>query len=324
MSAGAAPPGPESKEFEVFWAEEVRPRVAELESASHRAVRFSALAMPAVLVSGIAAFYGSHQAGLGPGVSISALLGAAGGVLLLFDRLLPVGGKVDRCALLAVLCERFGLSYRGEVQNLKRAIEAEGFRREGLMHALGSVDYEDAIEDETGDLRMVEAVVESALPPELRLDPRRQHFLLIETGAPAHDDFTLRVLRDEGPLARFFQGLKSGEARVRLEDPLFEQVFEVFGSDQLEARRFLEPQVMTLLLERHADLGLRAFGFGLVGGRLRIALALAPEDFSVGSDLQGYREGDARRFGFLLHHALELTHGLRAQAALVTVPMRRD
>lgn len=52
------------------------------------------------------------------------------------------------------------------------------------------------------------------------------------------------LVRDGGMLGNLFGGLgKSGE-RVRLEDPRFEKEFEVFSSDQVEARYLLTPAFM--------------------------------------------------------------------------------
>ena len=72
------------------------------------------------------------------------------------------------------------------------------------------------------------------------------------------------VRRDAGVFNAFGGGMVDGKKleRVRLEDPKFEQAFEVWGNDQVEARYLLHPVMMEHLL------GLEA---GLKGKKLRCA-----------------------------------------------------
>jgi len=79
---------------------------------------------------------------------------------------------------------------------------------------------------------------------------------------------TTIVLADEGALGALRDLLRRDGARVRLEDPAFEQQFQVFGTDQIAARALLTPAFM----ERFMALGART-GF-------REPLAVA-EDYSL-------------------------------------------
>lgn len=54
------------------------------------------------------------------------------------------------------------------------------------------------------------------------------------------------VLRDEGVANRLYQ--PKGMERVRLVDPKFEKLFEVFSTDQIEARALLHPAFMERLM----------------------------------------------------------------------------
>ena len=91
---------------------------------------------------------------------------------------------------------------------------------------------------------------------------------------------TTVVLRDTGWLDRFEcpQGLK----KVGLEDPRFEQVFEVFGSDQVEAREILTPTFMEQLLKLEQSYAGERLRCGFVGPDLMIAVE-APLRFGVGN-----------------------------------------
>jgi hypothetical protein len=57
-----------------------------------------------------------------------------------------------------------------------------------------------------------------------------------------------KVYRDGG-IMNMFKGFGQKEQRVKLEDPVFEKAFEVFSSDQVEARYILTPDFMERLLK---------------------------------------------------------------------------
>jgi hypothetical protein len=57
-----------------------------------------------------------------------------------------------------------------------------------------------------------------------------------------------KVERDHGAM-NFFAGLGEGMPKVKLEDPVFEKAFEVYGTDQVEARFILTPDFMERLLK---------------------------------------------------------------------------
>ena len=65
----------------------------------------------------------------------------------------------------------------------------------------------------------------------------------------------LLITSDKGFFNRF-GGLFSGLERITLEDPHFEDYFEVYGTDQIQARRFLTPSMM----ERFVTVGARHNG----------------------------------------------------------------
>src|SRR6185503_18958233 len=57
------------------------------------------------------------------------------------------------------------------------------------------------------------------------------------------------VVSDEGAFGNFRDRMKAnGRQRVRLEDPVFEKVYEVYGDDQIAARALLNPAFMERLL----------------------------------------------------------------------------
>ncbi len=72
---------------------------------------------------------------------------------------------------------------------------------------------------------------------------------VLELGFPKAFQGKTTVLKDGGSLGNFFTGKDfKGLARVELEDPEFEEMFQVFSSDQVEARFVLTTAFMERLL----------------------------------------------------------------------------
>ncbi len=73
--------------------------------------------------------------------------------------------------------------------------------------------------------------------------------LILELGFPREFQGKTILLKDGGMLGNFFTGSDfKGLAHVQLEDPEFEKIFQVFGSDQVEARFLLTTAFMERLL----------------------------------------------------------------------------
>jgi hypothetical protein len=81
-----------------------------------------------------------------------------------------------------------------------------------------------------------------------------------------------KVYRDMGALNWFAKfGVK--EPRVRLEDPVFEKAFEVYGSDQIEARFILTPDFMERLLGLERAFQGKQLRCAFAGGEMLLAVA---------------------------------------------------
>lgn len=78
------------------------------------------------------------------------------------------------------------------------------------------------------------------------------------------------VRRDAGIFNAF--GGQSGLKKVGLEDPVFEKAFEVWGSDQVEARYLLHPALMQRLLDLEARMKGQKLRCAFQGGDLLVAI----------------------------------------------------
>ncbi|MBS0411045.1 MAG: DUF3137 domain-containing protein [Proteobacteria bacterium] len=90
---------------------------------------------------------------------------------------------------------------------------------------------------------------------------------------------TTVVLRDSGWLNRF--ECPPHLSKVGLEDPHFEKIFEVFGSDQVEARAILTPGFMQQLVDLEASFSGNHIRCAFTDGDLMIAIE-APDRFEIG------------------------------------------
>ena len=77
------------------------------------------------------------------------------------------------------------------------------------------------------------------------------------------------VLRDKG----LFNAKKKGAMkRVGLVDPVFEKIFEAYGTDQVEARYLLTPTFMQRLVDLENSVNGKRIRFAFTGGQLLIAV----------------------------------------------------
>ena len=86
-----------------------------------------------------------------------------------------------------------------------------------------------------------------------------------------HREFLGRtvVLRDK---KIFNTKKKKGMKRVGLVDPVFEKIFEAYGTDQVEARYLLTPTFMQRLVDLEASVDGKKIRFGFIDGLLLIAV----------------------------------------------------
>jgi hypothetical protein len=73
--------------------------------------------------------------------------------------------------------------------------------------------------------------------------------LMVTLDLPRHTGAVTAVVSDAGALGNFADRQKvQHRARVRLEDPVFEKIYEVYGTDQVASRALLNPAFMERLL----------------------------------------------------------------------------
>ena len=91
------------------------------------------------------------------------------------------------------------------------------------------------------------------------------------------------VKKDKGALGNWFSKKINDLENVRLEDPRFEKTFEVFSSDQIEARTLLTPSFMERLLELKEILKGKTIECSFYKSSLLIMIPIKHDLFELGS-----------------------------------------
>lgn len=89
------------------------------------------------------------------------------------------------------------------------------------------------------------------------------------------------AVRDTGPLKKLFDSRRA--QRVALEDPRFEKLFEVYGTDQVEARFLFTPTLMERIVALGEVIGDPAPHIAFHEGRLLVAAKVKGNRFEAGS-----------------------------------------
>ena len=154
--------------------------------------------------------------------------------------------------LLPRIAEEFGnFSYQ-----LKGGIAADRMRPSKILPRHHRYNHEDHFE---GDFEGVGIEFNEGILKERRRSGKRTHYVTVFKGLFVMLDMNKNfeghtIVRRDAGVFNFFGGLGSLE-RISLEDPEFEKQYEVYGSDQVEARYLLTPAFMERLKTLTSSIG---------------------------------------------------------------------
>lgn len=118
------------------------------------------------------------------------------------------------------------------------------------------------------------------------------------------------VLRDKARHGRSKRGAIPGLKRAGLADPHFESLFEVYTTDQVEARYLLPPDFMVRILDLESSVDGKNIRFAFSGGKLFIAVETGNR-FEPNGPFQTYTDREpARKIISELRAIYELLRGL--------------
>ena len=194
--------------------------------------------------------------------------------------------------LMGPLCERLGLSFSAEATSQPLS----HFESLHLIPSHDSFTTEDEVRGEHQGVPffLIEAdlfirVRRSGDKPIGGRYKNKRVFrgLLIYMTCPKPFRGRVIVVEDAGWLLGLLGGLGIPGERIELEDPRFEKIFDVFGTDQVEARYLLTPRFMERLVELSRSVGHGKLQLAFDEDKLMIALSSTEDQFEAGGFFTG-------------------------------------
>ena len=181
------------------------------------------------------------------------------------------------------LCRFLGLSYRLQPKNVSLG-------RLGELDLIPSYN-EKKLEDQiSGDVRGVGFdLFEAKLIRKTRDSKGRTRRTTVFRGLLCEFDFhknfagTTIITRDHTKFGNFFAKYGKMGERIKLEDPEFERMFEVYGTDQVESRYLLTPAFMERTRRLNHMVGAGNLQLAFDKGRLLLAIKKSGGSFEGGS-----------------------------------------
>jgi hypothetical protein len=210
-----------------------------------------------------------------PLVVMLALAGAAG-LLAWGEATLEPIRRQTKTLLVEPVSRQFGLGFETDPT---RPAEIDLCRELGLTPSYDRAKFEDRLSGERGGAPFVlfEAHLEERRTTTDSKGRTTTTWVTVFRGQclkvrfPKPFSGVTRVYRDAG-LFNGFLSIGRGNERVRLEDPEFEKAFQVFSTDQIEARFILTPDFMERLLGLESAFGGRSLRCAFSGGDMVLAV----------------------------------------------------
>jgi hypothetical protein len=269
------------KDFEFFaeaYRTQVQPQLAAKEDDRKAAVKkqrnFGLIGIVAAVVVAGLGFLLAQFDGLMMGGFFGAMVGF--GIFAWGSMPLNKLAKETKLMLVQPVSSQFGMSYE-----LAAAPPPEIMRMRslGLVPGWDRAKYEDKLSGKRGDapFDFFEAHLEEKRTTTDSKGRTRTTWDTVFRGqclvAHFHKPFSgiTKVYRDLGMFNAF---LKMGqkEPRIRLEDPVFEKAFEVYGTDQIEARFLLTPDFMERLVKLEQTFKGKQLRCAFAGGEMLLCV----------------------------------------------------
>ena len=258
--------------FDEFFLRVIAPALAPKEAEREAAVRYFAIAAGGGVAVGLLVLVLTMTRGEpSPAMLFVAGFAVIGGVGIGFGILGAFASGV-KDVLLPLIARYAGVAFKRHVSD---SSSIHQFRAHGLVPGYDRSSFEDFLSGDRADCPF--ELFEAHLEKRHTDSKGRTHYStcfrgqLLRVLAPMEFLGTTVVLRDAGVFNMFIKP-KSELKRVGLVDPKFEKIFEVFGSDQVEARYLLTPDFMERLLKLEDMLSGKKARAAFHDGELMIAI----------------------------------------------------
>lgn len=270
------------KEFAFFterWRTAIQPQLAALEDDRIAAVKKQRTFIVIGILVAIAILAGFFFLIPEDGIIFGGFIGfiAAAGIIAWGSMALSKLGQQTKLMLVEPVTAEFGMKYQASCGPPEEIYHA---RELGLVPGWDRAKYEDRLDGARADapFTFFEAHLEEKRTTTDSKGRTRTTWVTVFRGqclsVKFHKQFNgvTKVYRDMGAfnwIAKF--GVK--EPRVRLEDPVFEKAFEVYGTDQVEARFILTPDFMERLVGLERAFQGKQLRCAFAGGEMVLAVS---------------------------------------------------
>ncbi len=256
------------KAFDDLYAGDIEPELRRLESRRRQTLQALALFLVAgvllIVIEALLTRTLSHgESSIPPVGFIAITLGIAGYVGYRPLKRVGIGAKTE---IITALCRPLAVTFKEhkvEPPELQRFLDAR------LVPQADLKTFKDMFAGQRAGLAF--AFCEAVL---VQGSGRRRHTvfdgLLFQIAYPRPFLGETVVLRDAGLLNRY--QCPANLAKVSLDDPLLDQAFEVFGSDEVQSRALLTPDFMQGLLALERAFAGDSLRCAFVGGEVLVAL----------------------------------------------------
>lgn len=186
-------------------------------------------------------------------------------------------GKETKLMLVEPVASEFGMNFQIAPAPPH---EIQEFRQLGLVPGWDRASYEDLLAGARGDapFQFFEAHLEEKRTTTDSKGRTRTTWVTVFKGQcltvkfPKQFNGITKVYRDSG-MFNWLAKMGVREPRIRLEDPVFEKAFEVYGTDQIESRFILTPDFMERLLGLERTFQGKQLRCAFAGGEMFLAVA---------------------------------------------------
>jgi hypothetical protein len=264
--------------FDAIWEAKVRPELMGLEAARQRAVMIFVIALigGALMAWAEYLFAPALVHGRSGGIDMRLPLATLAGVGVLGYAPLAALARTAKADVVQALCRPMAVAYQ---VTGKEGPGYDDFMRLRMLPSHTAEKFEDFFSGQRGGVGfdLYEARLTRSAGRSTQIVFQGQ---LLRLATPRRLLGTTVVLRDA---SGFLAGNSPppGLAKVGLEDVAFEHTFEVYGSDQVEAREVLTPAFMQHLMDADAQRGWK-LRCAFVGSDLLVAVETGNR-FEIGS-----------------------------------------
>lgn len=236
---------PRLKDIDAYYAKEIAPSLKGFEDERQKAMSKAPWAILPLALGAL---------GLVLQIDILAIVGFAIGVIILILVWSAASRAKDNhgAFIAGKVCSYFGLTY----SSTPKADLIPWFQDLKLLPTYDRKSTEDFISGKIGDTEfsLVEVELEERRTRRDSKGRTETYYVTVFDGLLVIATFPKRfqsttVISSDGGIFNFLGGLGRSRERARLEDPRFEERFEVYTDDQVESRYLLTPTFMERLVK---------------------------------------------------------------------------